>query len=140
MAEERREAHILVVEDDGEMRSLLHKVLSREGYQVGLASDGLEALEKLGENRWSLVISDWKMPRMDGLELLRRIRRTRASVPVILITAFGDRDNGQEALGLGASAYLDKPLKMAELQSEVKRALGLEPTLRSSNPERRRSS
>lgn len=125
MAEEGRRAHILVVEDDGGMRRLLHKVLSREGYQVGLASDGLEALEKLGENRWSLVIADWKMPRMDGLELLRRIRRTRASVPVILITAFGDRDNCREVWDLGAKAYLNKPLKMAELQSEVKKALGL---------------
>jgi DNA-binding NtrC family response regulator len=117
---------LLVVEDDREMRDLLRKVLEKEGFRVTSACDGHEALAILSAGQFSqfgAVVTDMLMPRDGGLELLASIHQTRPSLPVIIVTAFGDWDSYSRALELGAAAFISKPLKMAELTSAVHAAL-----------------
>jgi DNA-binding NtrC family response regulator len=116
-------AHLLVVEDDGEMRELLRKVLEKEGHRVALAADGHEAAVMISRDRFDLVVTDMLMPNDGGLELLETIRRSHPKLPVIIITAFGDWGSYSRALELGAAAFISKPLKMAELVAAIRTAL-----------------
>ena len=115
--------HLLIVEDDPEMRDLLRKVLEKDGYQVSVAADGHEAIPLLSRGDFALVVTDMLMPHDGGLELLEFIRRTQPMLPVIIITAFGDWQSYSRALELGAVAFISKPLKMAELVSAIQTAL-----------------
>ena len=117
---------LLIVEDDHEMRALLRKVLEKEGFRVTPASDGQQALAILSAGQFAefdAVVTDLLMPHDGGLELLAVVHRTRPSLPVIIVTAFGDWDSYSRALELGAAAFISKPLKMAELTSAVHAAL-----------------
>ena len=116
-------AHMLIVEDDPEMRDLLRKVLEKEGYQVSVASNGYEAMGSLVRDQFDLVVTDMLMPHDGGLELLETIRRTQPALPVIIITAFGDWRSYGRAIELGAAAFISKPLKMAELIGAIHTAL-----------------
>jgi DNA-binding NtrC family response regulator len=116
-------AHLMIVEDDGEMRDLLRKVLEKEGYCVSVAADGHEALVLIPQAAIDLVVTDMLMPDDGGLELLQIIRETHPSLPVIIITAFGDWGSYSRALELGAAAFISKPLKMAELVGAIHTAL-----------------
>lgn len=113
---------ILIVDDEQMMRSLLQKILSREGYQVELAVDGVDALEKMALNEYHLVISDMKMPRMNGFELLKAVKSEYAHVGVIIMTAYGDTYTVKDALLLGADEYITKPFKSYEISLVVERA------------------
>jgi DNA-binding NtrC family response regulator len=115
--------HLLIVEDDSEMRDLLRKVLEKEGYRVCATADGHEALASLSRATFDLVVTDMLMPDNGGLELLRVLRKTHPTLPVIIITAFGDWGSYSRALELGASAFISKPLKMAELIGAIHTAL-----------------
>lgn len=115
--------HLLIVEDDSEMRDLLRKVLEKDGYQVSLAADGHDAIPQLSRGHFDLVVTDMLMPHDGGLELLEFIRKTQPMLPVIIITAFGDWQSYSRALELGAVAFISKPLKMAELVSAIQTAL-----------------
>lgn len=114
---------VLVVEDDEEMRELLKKVLAKEGYRVGLAANGAEALARLAAEPYDLVVTNMLMPEAGGLQLIADIRARSPELPVILITAFGDWSSYAQALDLGVSAYISKPLRMAEFLGAVTRAL-----------------
>jgi DNA-binding NtrC family response regulator len=116
-------AAILVVDDDPAMRGLLSDVLVREGHDVADAASGEEALTKLAEGTFDLVITDLKMGGMDGLDLLTHIRELRPEVAVILITAFGSIDLAIEAMRRGAAHFITKPVKMKELVVSVERSL-----------------
>jgi DNA-binding NtrC family response regulator len=116
-------AHLLIVEDDSEMRDLLRKVLEKDGYQVSVAADGHEAIALLTCGHFDLVVTDMLMPYDGGLELLEFIRATQPMLPVIIITAFGDWQSYSRALELGAVAFISKPLRMAELASAIHEAL-----------------
>lgn len=116
-------AHLLIVEDDSEMRDLLRKVLEKDGYQVSVAADGHEAIPLLTCGHFDLVVTDMLMPYDGGLELLEFIRATQPMLPVIIITAFGDWQSYSRALELGAVAFISKPLRMAELASAIHEAL-----------------
>jgi len=116
-------AHLLIVEDDPEMRELLRKVLQKEGYQVTVAGDRREAMLSLSRATFDLVVTDMLMPDDGGLELLRTIRQTQPTLPVIIITAFGDWGSYSQALEFGAAAFISKPLKMAELVATIQTAL-----------------
>jgi len=116
-------ARLLIVEDDPEMRDLLRKVLEKEGYQVSVAADSREATACLSRIPFDLVVTDMLMPDDGGLELLQVIRETRPSLPVIIITAFGDWGSYSRALELGAAAFISKPLKMVELIGAINAAL-----------------
>ena len=113
---------ILIVDDDTTMRNLLQRILAREGYQMYTACDGVAALECLNERSIDIVISDMKMPRMDGFELLKLIKKEHPSVGVIIMTAYGDTYTVKDALLLGADEYITKPFKSYEISLVVERA------------------
>ena len=115
---------ILVVDDEVPITILLSKILKREGYAVETAGSGEEALAKLPEFVPNLVITDLKMPGIDGIELMRRIRRERPEIDFILLTAYATVENAVEAMKAGAREYLIKPLKEPEeLRAAVARVL-----------------
>ncbi len=116
-------SHLLIVEDDLEMRDLLRKVLEKEGFRVSLAGNGQEAVCLLSRNQFDLVVTDLLMPDDGGLQLLGTIRGSKPLLPVIIITAFGDWRSYSRALELGAAAFISKPLKMAELITAIHTAL-----------------
>lgn len=118
-------ARILVAEDDPSFGSLLADILESAGHEVVLVKNGAEALEALGQNRYDLVVSDQRMPVLDGLELLRRLPALGVTIPVIMLTAYGSIPDAVEAVRLGAAEYLTKPLPSpATLLAVVNRLLG----------------
>ncbi|MBK7536907.1 MAG: sigma-54-dependent Fis family transcriptional regulator [Myxococcales bacterium] len=114
---------ILIVDDDPSSRTALSELLSDEGYESELAQDGFKALAKFAEFGPDLVLTDQKMPGLDGLELLRQITSRDETVPVIVVTAFGAVKSAVEALRAGAYDYLTKPVDFDELLAVVDRAL-----------------
>lgn len=113
---------ILVVDDEEMMRHLLKKILSREGYQVSMAPDGEAACDILKEKRFDMVISDMRMPRMNGFDLLKVVKRDYPKTGVIIMTAYGDTYTVKDALLLGADEYITKPFKSYEIALVVERA------------------
>ena len=105
---------VLVVEDDPTVAEVVTRYLSREGYAVDAAADGLDALRRADADWPDLVILDLMLPGIDGLELCRRLR-ARAPVPVIMLTARGDEDDRVVGLELGADDYVSKPFSPREL-------------------------
>src|SRR5215213_1657883 len=114
---------VLVVDDDADMRELVHDMLKDRGHQVSTAGSGSEALRLLGENDFAAVLTDLRMKGMQGLELLAEVKRTSADIAVILMTAFGSVETAVEAMKHGASDYLTKPVKKDELVRVVERVL-----------------
>ncbi len=115
---------VLVVEDDALMRSFLVDVLAAEGHRVESASDGTTGLAGLARDSWDLVITDLKMPELDGLSLLKEGRKIRPEARWIVITAHGSVESAVEAMKAGATDYLLKPFKSPdELRLVVRRAL-----------------
>ncbi len=114
---------ILIVEDDQEMVALLREYLHREGFQVGTASSGEEAIERIGDVAFDLVVADVKLEGTDGMSVLRAVKELRPETPVILITAFGSIESAVEAVKEGAFHYLTKPFKLKELRLIIERAL-----------------
>jgi DNA-binding NtrC family response regulator len=114
--------HALVADDDAVLRYTLRGVLEHAGLEVEEASDGADALEKFAADRYDLVISDLRMPRVDGLELLRRVRAQRPDTTFVLITGEGSERHAVEAMKLGAYDYLKKPFENEELTAVVRRA------------------
>jgi two-component system, NtrC family, response regulator HydG len=112
----------LVADDDKVLRYTLRGVLEHAGLEVDEAVDGAEALEKFAADRYDLVISDLRMPRVDGLELLRRIREQKANTTFVMITGEGSERLAVEAMKLGAYDYLKKPFENDELTAVVRRA------------------
>jgi two-component system response regulator AtoC len=106
---------ILVAEDDAEMLELLARVLREEGFRVLTASDGHQALARIEEGDFDLVLSDVRMPGPDGMEVLRRAMASRLHQPVILMTAFGSISSAVEAMRAGAFHYLTKPFNLDDL-------------------------
>jgi DNA-binding NtrC family response regulator len=117
-------SRILVVDDEEGIREFLAEVLEDEGHEVDTASDGLEALARLERRGYELLLSDLKMPRMGGLELVRKLRAEQPEVEIVVLTAHGSVDSAVEAMKMGVFDYLQKPLESpAELRLLVARAL-----------------
>jgi len=114
---------VLVVDDEPNLRRVLSAQLSRDGYDVHTAEDGAQALAVLAEHHIDLVITDLKMPGVDGMELLRSALKLDAELPVVMITAHGTVDNAVEALKLGAFDYITKPFDQGEVRTIVRKAL-----------------
>ena len=112
---------ILIVDDEPGMRSLLTRVLEKEGFKAKAASGGDEALEILEIGDWQLVIADIDMPGMNGIDLLKTLRRDMPELPVIMITAYATVESAVEAMKLGAFDYITKPFQMDELKIVVSR-------------------
>ena len=117
-----RAPRILLVDDEQPIQTLLSFPLQRDGYEVVHASDGREALARFAEQTFDLVVLDVMMPRMDGLEVCRRLR-ARSSVPIIMLTAKSEEIDKVLGLELGADDYITKPFSMREFRSRVKAAL-----------------
>jgi two-component system, NtrC family, response regulator AtoC len=113
---------MLVVDDDARMRELVTKVLAREGYSVRPLARGQDVLQALEEGPAELVISDIRMPEMDGLTLLQEVKRVAPETSVLMMTAFGSIDTAVQPIKAGAYDYLTKPFKMDELIVVVRRA------------------
>ncbi|GAB6061943.1 sigma-54-dependent transcriptional regulator [Deferrisoma palaeochoriense] len=116
-------ARVLVVDDDESLRRILEYNLAEEGYAVATAASGEEALEKLDRASFDLVVTDIKMPGMDGMDLLRRIKAEAPETQVIVITAFGTIEMAVEAMKAGAAEYITKPFNRDELKLAVRKAL-----------------
>ncbi|MDD2556951.1 MAG: response regulator [Desulfuromonas sp.] len=112
---------ILVVDDEKISRYSLGKLLELEGYRVDSAADGFEALRKLRNNRVDLVLSDIKMPGLDGLGLLAQIREKYPDIYVIMVTAHGNVDMYLESANLGAFDFVHKPVRFEELKLVLKK-------------------
>jgi DNA-binding response OmpR family regulator len=112
-------ARILVVEDEKETREFLSEFLTLRGYHVLTACDGLEALTTVKNERPHIVLLDIRMPGLDGIEVLRRIRALDKEVGVIMVTAVKDEKVGEYALKLGASDYITKPINLDDLEKSV---------------------
>jgi DNA-binding NtrC family response regulator len=113
---------ILVVDDESMMRNLLERILSRDGYQVLSAEDGQDALKVLEKESVDIIISDLKMPRMSGFELLKAVKKDYPGIAMIMMTAYGDTYTVKDALLLGADEYITKPFKSFEISLVVERA------------------
>jgi YesN/AraC family two-component response regulator len=117
------QARILVVEDEREMCDFLFLVLTAAGYEVGVAYDGAEALDKLAQGPFDLVLSDIRMPRVDGLELLQRVREANEKTAFILMTAYAQLEYALQAVLFEADDYLTKPVSREDVLGSVKKTL-----------------
>jgi excisionase family DNA binding protein len=115
---------ILVVDDEAAIRDLLTKTLALAEYDVDLAPDGRTALERLRLIPYDLLITDLKMPGIDGLTVVREARRLKADIPVIIITGFSTEASAIEAVNLGVSGYLTKPFRVPRVLAAAAKALG----------------
>ena len=117
--------YVLVAEDEDALATLLHYNLDKEGYVVGVAGDGEEALTMASERAPDLVILDWMLPKVSGIEVCRRLRgrsETR-NVPIIMLTARGEESDRIRGLDTGADDYVVKPFSMIELTARVRAVL-----------------
>jgi excisionase family DNA binding protein len=117
-------ARVLVVDDEATIRDLLSKTLALAEYDVDLAPDGRTALERLRIIPYDLLITDLKMPGVDGLAVIREARRLKADIPVIIITGFSTEASAIEAVNLGVSGYLTKPFRVPRVLAVAAKALG----------------
>jgi DNA-binding NtrC family response regulator len=119
---------ILVVEDDEDMRKNLRRILGAAGYEVSMAEDGAEAMTLLRTRPCHLVLTDLVMPGMGGLELLKEIRQQDQNLPVVFLSAFGDRATFARATELGAVDFVTKPFRADFLLRLIQRTLGGQPS------------
>lgn len=116
---------ILVVDDDVHVRMMLEAILESEGYSVVLAQSGPEALAMMKEEQPSLVLLDYMMPGMNGLDVLREIKKTHGQTKVIIVTGHGNEKLSIEMLKSGAADYIQKPFAMDRLLISIKRVLSV---------------
>jgi DNA-binding NtrC family response regulator len=123
MTNERAQTRVLVVDDEESQRTALAAMIALWGYAVETAADGQEALDKLADGRFHVVVTDMMMPRVDGSELLKRLKAQGGGPPVIVQTAFGNLETAVATVhDLGAFWFLEKPVKSQELRSLLERA------------------
>ncbi len=128
MSADSREAirpYVLVVEDEEALATLLQYNLDKEGYRVGLVADGEEALMVIDETQPDLVILDWMLPQVSGIEVCRRLRQRSATrnLPIVMLTARGEESDRIRGLDTGADDYVVKPFSMSELAARVRAVL-----------------
>jgi DNA-binding response OmpR family regulator len=119
----KRKANVLVVDDEKTVCNSCKKILIQEGYNVEVALSGEEALNKVKGNGFDVVITDWKMPEIDGIEMARRIKKENPNITVIMITGYPSVDSTIKAMRAGISDYVPKPFTPEELSDVVLRAL-----------------
>ena len=117
-----RAPRILLADDEQSIQTLLSYPLRKDGYDVVQASDGREALARFAESTFDLVVLDVMMPRMDGLEVCRRLR-ARSDVPIIMLTAKAEEIDKVIGLELGADDYITKPFSLREFRARVRAAI-----------------
>lgn len=120
----REKAKILVVDDDPGIRELLSGIFSQEGHIVEVAQDGKEALLKIRKESFDLVLTNHRMPRMNGIQLLEELQKIAPHIRVIAIAAAGDLETVTKMRKLGAYDYISKPFCLNTILQKVKKALG----------------
>jgi len=123
MMENLNKGKILIVEDEKSMREVLAILLEGEGYDVTVAAGGIDAVGLLNRDIYDMVITDINMPKVNGFEILKKVREISPDTLVIMITAFGTTESAIEAMRLGAYDYIHKPFKIDEIRLVVKKAL-----------------
>jgi DNA-binding response OmpR family regulator len=118
---------ILVVDDEASVRDMIAQSLSTRDYDVDSVEDGPTAVERLKAQNYDLLITDLKMPGMDGLSVIRAARQQSAELPIIIITGFSTEASAIEAINLGVCGYLTKPFRMPRVIQIAARALGEPP-------------
>jgi two-component system response regulator (stage 0 sporulation protein F) len=116
---------ILIVDDQYGIRILLNEIFQKEGYQTFQAANGVQALSIVAKETPDLMILDMKIPGMDGLEILRRVKKTNPEINVIIMTAYGELDMIHEAMDLGAITHFAKPFDIDEIREVVRKELPL---------------
>ncbi len=111
---------LLIVDDQYGIRLLLHEIFKKEGYEVFQAANGFQAIDIVVKDCPDLVILDMKIPGMDGVEILKRIKEINKDIKVILMTAYGELDIIEEAKKLGALQYFPKPFDIDEIKKVVR--------------------
>ena len=122
MAAEAETKRILIADDEINIRRVLEAILKRDGYEVVTAANGEEALARMGRGIHT-VITDLKMPGLDGMGLLKKLAADHPDVPVVMITAHGSVENAVEAVKLGAFDYVEKPFDQEQIRQVVAKAL-----------------
>ncbi len=117
-------AKILIVDDEPGIQVMIKALLARAGHESVTADNGVKALEFVKTDTFDLIITDLRMPHMDGLNLIRELVALGSTIPVILVTGYASTESANEALKLGVSGYLAKPFNIKELLSTVEGALG----------------
>jgi len=115
--------NILVVDDDMSVRTIFSSILRKEGYRVTAVKDGYEAIKAIDEESFDLALVDLRMPGLDGIEVLEKIKSRRPQTRVIIYTGYGSVTTAVEAMRKGAADYLNKPFSPNELKAGVKKAL-----------------
>ncbi len=119
-------AKVLVIDDEDIVLTSCYRVLTPEGYDVKIATRGLDGLQMLKNDQYDVVLLDVKMPDMDGIEVLRRIKKEWPDIPVIIITGYSAISDAVFAIELGAYDYIEKPFVPNTILSAVNKALGYE--------------
>ncbi|SFH84181.1 DNA-binding transcriptional response regulator, NtrC family, contains REC, AAA-type ATPase, and a Fis-type DNA-binding domains [Tindallia magadiensis] len=114
---------LLIVDDEKNMRWAIHRALEKEGYAIFEASNGKEGVEAFEKNQPDVVLLDLKMPVMDGMEALKKIREIDSTISILMLTAHGTMETAIEAMKLGAMDYLSKPFDVEELKVQIRKAL-----------------
>jgi DNA-binding NtrC family response regulator len=128
---------ILVTDDDPVSCQLFAEVLEGEGYEVDRAQSGEDAVRRLHEEAYALLLVDVRLPGMSGLEVTREVRRTHPDLPIVVMTAFGSMEIAVEAIREGAFDYTSKPMNLEELKHTVSRALAQRSTAMAGRPDGR---
>jgi excisionase family DNA binding protein len=115
---------VLVVDDEASIRDLLSKTLALAEYDVDVAQDGSMALERMRMASYDLLVTDLKMPGVDGMSVIREAKRYRSDMPVLIVTGYPSEDTAIDAVNLGVSGYLTKPFRVPKVLSAAARALG----------------
>lgn len=111
---------LLLVEDDENLRETVRDWLSFEGFTVETAADGMEALEQLSVNQFDIIVLDWNLPRINGIEVLKRYRASGGTAQILMLTGMDSMQEKQEGLRAGANAYLKKPFALHDLSKNLK--------------------
>ena len=114
---------ILIVDDEQGILDFFNKALSKEGYEILISLNGADAIGKAKEQKPDLVILDIKMPGIDGIETLKRIKRLNKKMVIIMLTAYGTMDSAKEALKLGAHDFITKPFKLDYIKGVIRENL-----------------
>lgn len=127
---------ILIIEDDKRVADLLRTGLEENGYQTMVAYDGEMGLRLFASNSFNLVLSDIVLPKLDGFELCKEIRKTNASVPILMLTALGSTNDKLDGFDAGADEYMVKPFDFRELNARIKALLKRNTNITTEQPER----